>query len=315
MSRPLGAPLNWRNAKQNNNPANFKVEWRGEFAVRSQRVFPGPAPTWIRDYTEYSMAQVSMRDVHGGTRDDVCALWWTVEAYGRDLVREGTEVSPGVFSGGGFDDAFGAGFLPTGIQLSVSQNADHPIFVDVGTGVRFSVLTDQINIKLFVPSRNVRFAQATEPEPVVVLTDEAPTIIDSTTVVTLTCSEGGGPIGNRISTCTRTYAVTDTDVPGPFANTIDGVTTRGGNEGVVAGDFVIPPRSRSVQFSGGADGRISFLDNPINRNSLGRVTFVPAAMASRNFLAPVQIPRNATIISFSAFDPGEIVTATYELEL
>ncbi len=297
-------------AKQNDNAANWQTEWRDQFAVRSQRIPTNGPANWLRDYHEYPMVQVNLRDVRNGLRDGPCATWWTVEAYGRDLVRQIPDI-PGA-TAPGFADAMGAGFLTTSIQLRISQNADKPIFVDVGTGTRFSLLTDQIKVDLFVPGRDVAFAQRTSPPPVG--GNPGDIVIDSTTTVIVTCSNFGGPIGNRISTLTRSYLVDETDVPGPLANTF-GATTRGGNEGVQPGDFLIPPRSRTVQFSGAQLGRITFLDNPISRNSLGSLSFVLAPASVRDFLGPVEIPHNASIINFSNFAPGSVVTALYELEL
>jgi len=108
--------------------------------------------------------------------------------------------------------------------------------------------------------------------------------------------------------------VEDTDVPGPLADTL-GARLRGGNQGVVPGDFVVPPRSRTVQFSNALQGRVTFLDNPLSRNALGALEFVPGTAAIRDFLAPVEIPHNASIINLSGFAPGTIVNAFYELEL
>jgi len=295
-------------SKQNDNAAHFQEEWRSQFAVRSQYIQETASPNWLRDYSETSMTQISLRDVRHGLRDRPCAIWWTVEAYGRDLARV---IPPGA-TGVGWGDAFGAGYLSSSAVLKISQNGDKPIFVDVGTGVRFSLLTDQINVSLLVPSQRAQFAIQTEPPPVQGVEEE--TVIDSSTSVIITCSEYGGPIGNRISTLTRSYLQTDTDVPGPFANTL-GATLRGANDGVLAGDFVVPPRARTVQFSTSepptATNPIFFLDNPVSRNVVANYEWDGVTAISPR----IEIPRNASIINVALVSAPSPVTAFYELEL
>lgn len=268
-------------------------------------------PNQLRDWRRYSGAQVSLQDV--GVTPPESALWWTVTAAPREVARRQT--GPGIVEALN-SSAVLDGIHATPIQLLVSFRGEE-IYIDIGRGCQFSVLTAEISASLWVPCGQNGFLRAFQARQVgqtpslnleSIGQDEEFAVFDSTISINFTAAGSSGRT-SAPTTCTRTYDPADTDVPQPA-----------GTAAPLPGDFEIPPRAKRVQFTERygdepvvTDVGVEFLSDVVDRYSRGAVQ--QWDVGARQRTSPwTDVPGNARIINISDL-AGRAVTAVWELDL
>lgn len=273
------------------------------------------APNQLRDWRQFTGAQLSMQDV--GVTPPRSALWWTVTATPREIAREVTRTPDGPVTVPVLNSTtVGEGIRATPIQLVVRFRSDE-IYVDIGRGCVFSVLTEEISANLWAPVGETgavrQFQTRCSSNPTTLDLESLPIntvvpVFDTSIAINFTASSAPGRTRAPI-TCTRTYDPTDTDVPQP--------------EGTAApqpGDFEIPPRAKRVQFTERygdepvvTDVGVEFLSDVVNRYSRGAVQ--QWDVGARQRTSPwTDVPGNARLINISDL-AGRAVTAVWELDL
>lgn len=276
------------------------------------------APNQLTDWRASSGAQVASNNHMLAQIPAESALWWTVTAWAREVTREQT--GPGTVNplSGSIVES---GLASTPIQLRLNMRGE-TVYVDIGPGVQFSVLAEDLNVQLWVPSRTVQSnvnrkrnvdqngnlsVQSLDLENLG--QDESVPVFD--TDIDLNFTASAAPVGRAGPVyCTRTYnPSTQTDVPQP-----DGAAAP------AIGDFAIPPRAKRVQFSvrsiddapTAGLGAI-FRSDVVDRFDRGAVE--QWSVGARERTSPfVDIPQNAGFVDLSEL-AGRIVTAVWELDL
>lgn len=268
------------------------------------------APNQLRDYSPQTGIQVSMQDV--GVTPPKSALWWTFTAAPREVVRT-VEEEQAVEALG--SSSVEAGLQSTAIQVVVRFRGEE-IYVDIGAGVQFSVLSSEVSANLWIPAgadggvQNVpRRSQGRSGERPSILAPAGAAIFDSAIAMNFTASSA--PVG-RVGpvTCTRTYDRTagDTDIP----ETPGGPTPPNGW-------FQIPSRAKRVQFAvRDTDESPSTGIGAIFRSDIvsqfDRGAVQQWNVGDRERTSPwVDIPANASVVDLTEITG--FVTAVWELDL
>jgi len=296
-------------------PGSTMVQTVGvQYLLRSSDFYVNP-----RNFTEVGMMSFKplRRLVDPSGRP--CALWWTFQTTSSSIVRLlGPGVQADLLSRSNITSGPGGsavGSSPILAQLSWDATT---ALIDIGVGMRYSIIAETATMGLRIPSLAVlenRYINTGNPNGLINDTDEDAVVVDALITVGATC--GLSPLGERLATLTRTYDPTETDLPPgqPIPDVLVAPIRVSGS----AGDFVIPPRARRVQFSVAqasnifsAANRVDFLSDQISR--LVRRTANDGGVGGR--LTPfIDVPQNASIISILGFTATEPVTATWELEL
>lgn len=291
--------------------------WQNTKRIMWSRPEGEEAPNQLNDYQLSQGAQVATSDVLRGPLPTESALWWTITAWPREVVRSLT--GPGSVLPLSDGNVL-AGYKSTAVQLRLRLRGEL-VYIDIGAGMQFSVLAQNAGVDLWVPGdrilhnanrqRNVNedgsssvssFNLQNNPA------NETRPVFDTDIDINITASSSASRTTTPV-TCTRTYNPGESDVPTP-----DGAAPPS------QGDFEIPPRAKRVQFAvRNGDGAppsgngVNFLSDVVSRFNRGAVE--QWSVGARERTSPfVDIPGNASIVNLSELE-GSIVTAVWELDL
>jgi len=285
------------------------VQLTNTMGVQWRPLPPEQPAIWPRDYITIPMVKQAPQRVRCTPQGDPMSLWWTVTANGSQVARvvqnEGDTPAAPLLDWSEIVTANG-GVDSTDLQLQLEWDADSAV-VDIGAGVQFSILAPIVTASLLVPSpiaaRNANTSQVRSGVPLELGGNQ---ILEAVASIGMVASEA--PLGRRQTTCTRRYLVGETDVP-----------TLGGGKSVTpaASTFQIPARAQWVTFYVGT-GQVApaagigpvFLRSAIGDTPIGQVDDWARRVSPRE-----RVPQNATVIRLVGFEPGDQVTAVWELDL
>ncbi|MCK4960202.1 MAG: hypothetical protein KAT00_12400 [Planctomycetes bacterium] len=288
----------------------FSMFRRGSTFVNStgfQRVAPANAPIFPADFSAISSVAFAPQPKQGQCEPEPCEQWWTITATAREVTREapGGVAMPLLQ----WSDINNSGQPGTDAQLLVRWEADAAL-VDIAAGCRFSVLAPAITVSVQVPSAGDRVI-TNQNSGGDGLTAAASALVKDT-LVTIGASCSDSPIGTTNARLTRTYDLLQTDV-----QTINGP----GAIVAQAALYRVPSRVRAVTFSVPETQAIPAAGTGIlwNRgapNAAGVATRLGLVDAWGARTSPrVAVPGGAGTFFLFGFAPGDIVTATWELDI
>jgi len=271
------------------------------------------APVYPTDWTRVPGCQVALSRVLKTPLPPEAARWWTITAHPCQVVRNFPNPTT-VFPLN--DTDLDRGVKSTAIQLAVNVRGEE-IYVDIGTGVEFSLLAGNIDMGLFIPSTLVKSPVDRRPNAAAAgnngftLPDGFDGVVYDTSIA-LNFTASTAPESTHIApTCTRSCDPEGTDIPaiGPVGEAVGGQ----------AGDYRIPPRARRVRFTIGQEGTIpptnvgvQFLSDQSSRFDRGELSNWTGR--GERFSPWVDIPQNASIINIAEIS-APFVTCIWELKL
>lgn len=277
-----------------------------------QYLVDAQAPIITTDYVEVPIQ--SMKPLSAKCDPDTgnpCAMWWTVNVNAFEMFRlvpAGTTVTLPKYT-----DIQNTGLSSTPVQLRLFWDGS-AVDIDIGAGVRVSVLAPTLSARLLVPSQ-IYVPNSNSPRPEVGIT--APPgggdriVADMAATISVVCAEA--PLGDRLATLTRTYTPLGTDLPD---GTFDGLAVNPRP----ASSYRIPARARRVQWSGsnvglspaaGVGPQYIAPSNPAGLFVRGQYDAWGRAMTDIH-----AIPKNASYVNLATLDGvADFVTAVWELEM
>ena len=283
---------------------------RGSTFVNStgfQRVAAGNAPIFPAAFSAISSVAFAPQPKQGACEPEPCEQWWTITATAREITREAPGGVPMPLLQ--WADINAAGNAGTDAQLLVRWEADAAL-VDIAAGCRFSVLAPAITVSVQVPSAGDRVI-TNQNSGGNGLTPIAGELVKDT-LVTIGAACSDAPIGTTNARLTRTYDLLQTDVQ-PI-NGAGGIVAQ-------AALYRVPSRARRVTFSvpetqvAPAAGR-GILWNRGAPNAAGVATRLGLVDAWGSRTSPrVSVPGGAGTFFLFGFAAGDIVTATWELDI